>query len=335
MDFTYDFMNETNGYGGDFPNIHIDDFRTGINDEGIIKNDTEDDEGFSELLDLNNFFFSTGDKENNGDQYADNFDFNLNLVNQSPLQSEDHSESVVSSNPSVVNTDNDIPVEVDVENALIGQNISDMSSIIANNTISKTGPFILALYSIPKVQSLENVTTFQLPNETRMKYLIRYPKLQEQFFNSGDLEKLKILFNDVMVKDVVVLNHSFPLFVGRNKVFEIYVSLLRNIPDVCVFNKRGIRSGHRTIMHQASSYGSAPYVHANDKSTEKWNIFENTPVEKLDAFHKIQKQKYDMLKSQNKMIRYEKSSIWYLSLDKELQHFSKMRSTNEKVEILV
>ena len=306
-------------------NRFMDEFRLNNDDEWKISSDAVNNESYFELLDLNNFFYAYSDDiEKSCDGHTDIFDSTVENVTAKD-------STIQISNPSSSDVSN---CEI-FSNQCIDNNDNNNCPSTTSSIKGLIKPFLLAINSNPIIQSLKNVTTFQLPNETRMKYLIRYPKLQEQFFNSGDLEKLKILFNDVMVKDVVVLNHSFPLFVGRNKVFEIYVSLLRNIPDVCVFNKRGIRSGHRTIMHQASSYGSAPYVHANDKSTEKWNIFENTPVEKLDAFHKIQKQKYDMLKSQNKMIRYEKSSIWYLSLDKELQHFSKMRSTNEKVEILV
>ena len=86
---------------------------------------------------------------------------------------------------------------------------------------------------------------------------------------------------------------------------------------------------------KGNSFGTLPNANnaAKDKSTTSWNVIEHTPIEKLDEHHKLQKQKYEALKSQNKSIRYERSATWYFMLDKKLQHFENLMACDEQVDI--
>ena len=86
---------------------------------------------------------------------------------------------------------------------------------------------------------------------------------------------------------------------------------------------------------KGNSFGTLPNANnaAKDKSTTSWNVIEHTPIEKLDEHHKLQKQKYEALKAQNKPIRYERSATWYFMLDKKLQHFENLMACDEQVDI--
>ena len=305
-------------------NRFMDEFRLNNDDEWKISSDAVNNESYFELLDLNNFFYAYSDDiEKSCDGHTDIFDSTVENVTAKD-------STIQISNPSSSDVSN---CEI-FSNQCIDNNDNNNCPSTTSSIKGLIKPFLLAINSNPIIQSLKNVTTFQLPNETRMKYLIRYPKLQEQFFNSGELEKLKILFNDVMVRDVVLFPLGLPAIVGRDKVFEVWVSMFRNVPDLCVFSKHAMRSRHRLITFKARSYGTVPSINTNDKTTVKWNVFEYTSMVDLDEFHKLQKQKYDMLKSQKKMIRYEKTSTVYLYLDKNLQYIIKIMYSDEKIEIL-
>ena len=85
---------------------------------------------------------------------------------------------------------------------------------------------------------------------------------------------------------------------------------------------------------KCNTFGSLPYVNNNtDDSKSVWNYFEHTPIEKWDEHHKIQKQKYDTLKSQNKIIKFEKRAIWYLMLSRDLKRFTKLMAGQCKFDI--
>ena len=133
-------------------------------------------------------------------------------------------------------TNNDDESEATIQYVSSSSNSSfpdtEVVSNIHNNILSNT-IFHLANYA-PK---MSNVTTFQQPRESRMKYLLRYMKIYQEFFNSGDLDKLKILNDDVLAKDCVLINLGNAPLIGRDKYTNVIASMLRNIPDYCVFKK--------------------------------------------------------------------------------------------------
>ena len=94
--------------------------------------------------------------------------------------------------------------------------VSSIHNNIYNNTISP-----LATYT-PKTLK---VNKLQQPKESRMKYLRRYPKLYQEFLNSGNLDKLKILNDDVLVKDCMLITHGNSPLVGRDKFLNVIISM--------------------------------------------------------------------------------------------------------------
>ena len=181
--------------------------------------------------------------------------------------------------------------------------------------------------------SKTQLTTFQQKNEQRTKYLLRSLKLWQGFINSGDLDKLKVLFDDILVENCVQINSTCPPIVGRDKLFDVQKSLLRNVPDYYFLITNIVRSKRRVISIKSNSFGTFPYANGNDKTVNSWNIFENTPIDQLDEHHKIQKQKYDTLKSQNKIMRFERSVTGYVMLSRDERRFSKVVSFNVKVYV--
>ena len=191
--------------------------------------------------------------------------------------------------------------------------------------------FSLVRYIPPQI----HITTFQTPHEPRIKYLLRSLKLWQEFLNSGDIDKLQVLFNDILEPNLLVrLNDASPPIVSRQKWCDFHLSFLGHVPDFCVFYSNITRTKRRVVTLKCNTFGSLPYVNNNtDDSKSVWNYFEHTPIEKWDEHHKIQKQKYDTLKSQNKIIKFEKRAIWYLMLSRDLKRFTKLMAGQCKFDI--
>ena len=189
----------------------------------------------------------------------------------------------------------------------------------------------LVRYNPPQIL----VTTFQRPHEPRTKYLLRSFNLWQEFTNSGDLDKLRILFKDILLEDSTILNDckSTPIL-GPNKLYEAYVSLLENIPDYCVFYSNFVRANRRQITLKVTSFGSLPFANFNNKSTFLWDIFENTSIAKLTRHHRLQKQKYDYRKSHNKLIKFETSAKLNISLSRVSGNIQKITIHKNKIDIL-
>ena len=85
---------------------------------------------------------------------------------------------------------------------------------------------------------------------------------------------------------------------------------------------------------KCNSFGTIPSVSANDKSTSIWNIFESAGLtEELDEHQQFQKQKYDTLKSQNKVIRFERRFVWAVMLNRHIKQISKSLMTKSVIDI--
>ena len=207
-------------------------------------------------------------------------------------------------------------------------------SISTGNSNHTHGNFFFPLETTKKCNS--SASTFQQLREPRSKYLRRFPLLFEEFFNSGDLYKLKVLLNDVLTTDAILLTQRTKPVVGRDKIYQQQCSMLRNIPDMYIvtsnvsYEKRGL------ITMTQKCFGTFPYANMNDESRKSWNFFETTTIEKLDEYHQIQKRKYDHLKSRNQQIRFESIITWQLKLDREAKHIMKFMTTNStsQVEII-
>ena len=179
---------------------------------------------------------------------------------------------------------------------------------------------------------------FQRHRESRASYLLRSLKLWQEFTNSGNLDNLKILLYDILRKDCIHIGDSSgTATVGRDEIFELQSSFQNLFPDYCVFLNNITRTKKRAITARVNSFGTfSNTTSAQDKLfSSPWNIFENTPIEKLSEHHKIQKQKYDVLKSQKKSFKFETTGMWYLCLTKDCRQVYKIASSKEKVEIFV
>ena len=223
------------------------------------------------------------------------------------------------------------PKDREHENQSCGDSVT-MSMSSTGHSYTDNETFSLPRYLPPKTDA----NTFQVSKEPRMKYLVRSIRLWQEFTNSGDMDKLKVSFDDILPDDCMVLNGVSPPLVGRDKIFEQKMSLNRNIPDYCVFYSNIVHSKKRLITITVHSFGTFAYKKPQSKSdrmTTFWYCFEELPIEKLDEHHKIQKQKYDLMKSRNEVIRFEKHATWHFILSRNLKSISKMMVRTFKIDI--
>ena len=169
------------------------------------------------------------------------------------------------------------PNNVNNNNNVINGNYNDISSCSSISSSHSTNnsyeAFSLALYTARKKQS--TVTTFQLVSESRIRYVLRFPNLYQEFLNSGNLHKLKILFNDIFTKDVIFLTQTSPILVGRDKLLDYMTSAHQNVPDFCVFFTNVTRTKHRLVTMKGKSIGTLFYndTSSSDQTTTFLNYF--------------------------------------------------------------
>ena len=239
--------------------------------------------------------------------------------------------NIADNNESVFPNDNNFPIETMKHKfPYLSNSLNDNTYSIASSDNSNES-FSLVRYNPPKLLT----ASFQRPHEPRIKYLIRSISLWQEFMNSGDLDKLHVLFKDIFCEDHIILNdNKLPPIIGLRKLCDVKDSLLRNIPDYCVFYNNIMRLKRRVITMKAKSFGTLPYANVQNKKTFLWDIFENTSIDKLDEHHRIQKIKYDTLKSQFKFIQFEISVSWTIFLNRANQQIEKMSASRYKVDIL-
>ena len=182
-------------------------------------------------------------------------------------------------------------------------------------------------------QSIGKKTLLQQAKEPRVHYLLRSPKLFQEFMNSGRLNMLKELMEDVFAKDFTFQLLTKSSIVGLDKVFELQCSNLDNFPDYYVLIAGVKRVKRRQWRVKLRSFGTLLPANGNDNLSHIWNIFEHTPVGSLDEHHKLQKQKYDYLKSQNKMIKLERRSFYCLVLNRKMTKFQKVMASASILDV--
>ena len=151
--------------------------------------------------------------------------------------------------------------------------------------------------------------------------------------NSSNLEKLKIFLYDVLSEKCIFHIQTSPPVVGAEKIYEMQCMTLKSAPDWYVLVSKMRRIKKRIMSVKSKSSGTLPHnMTLLDKKTSYWN-FLGMPIEKLDEFHQLQKQKYDTLISQNKMIKFERSATWYFFLNRECKKFEKVMAYQTQLEI--
>ena len=174
---------------------------------------------------------------------------------------------------------------------------------------------------------------FQIDREPRAHFLLRSPKLWQEFLNSGNLAMLKKLLIDILTEDCLFQLHAKASIVGVDKIFELQCSNLDNLPDYYVLFSNIKRVKRRLWTLKSNAFGTLLPANGNDNLSHIWNIFEHTPVGSLDEHHKLQKQKYDYLKSQNKMIKLERRSFYCLVLNRKMTKFQKVMASESILDV--
>ena len=173
----------------------------------------------------------------------------------------------------------------------------------------------------------------QYPRETRTKYLLRFPRMYQEFMNSSNVEKLKVLLYDTLTEDCVFHILTSPPIVGVRRIYDMLCSTLLSSPDFYVLVHDIKYSHRRHITCLATSFGTIPYVDSITTSeTSYWN-FTGMPLQQLDDFHQTQKQTYDRLISQKKTIKFKRVTRWHLYLNRQELKFKKSMAASTRLEI--
>ena len=179
----------------------------------------------------------------------------------------------------------------------------------------------------------DNSKDLQYPNEPRSKYLLRFPQLYQEFMNSSNLEKLKALVYDVITENFIFHIQTSPPIVGVDKIYEMQCMTLRSAPDWYVLFSKMKRIKNRIWTLRSKSCGTLPYNLLSMETAKSYWNFVDMSIEKLDGFHQLQKQKYDTLVSQNKMIKFERTSKWYFFSNRDCNQFDKVMAYQTQVGI--
>ena len=135
------------------------------------------------------------------------------------------------------------------------QNSSSDDDNMSNNSASRTSTRL-----IPKnpcsFSDLSTTTLYQYTGESRMQYLLRFPKLLQIAVNSSDFEMMKKLYNEVLTDDCIFQGGIYGLSSGRQKILEISASTVGIMPDyyAIAFNIKRVKK--RMITHSLFTTGT-------------------------------------------------------------------------------
>ena len=160
----------------------------------------------------------------------------------------------------------------------------------------------------------------QVIGEGRIPFLLRFPKLWQIALNQGDARAQRILMNEVLTEDCIFQPTIKLTLTGKARVVEYMVTVLRSLPDFYMKFSSLKHNKNRIITFKQSCYGSiVPNIIESTPNPFRF-IFDYLPTTDLDEHMKLQKQKYDLLKSQNKVISIVRKTFITLRLNSELQY---------------
>ena len=76
------------------------------------------------------------------------------------------------------------------------------------------------IFSSPKIE-INKPIVLQHPRESRINYLLRFPKLYQEFMNSSNLKKLKASLYDALTEECIFHILTSPPMMGVRKIYEI------------------------------------------------------------------------------------------------------------------
>ena len=211
---------------------------------------------------------------------------------------------------------------------------SDSSDLASRKAIYGIEDYSFLLQKVPKssyVQSImkeiyiPNRSMLQIKGEGRIPFLMRFPKLWETALNRGDSKAQKVLMNEVLTEDCIFQPTVKVTFTGRENVVSYMISVLSSMPDFYAKFSNIKHKDRRTISCILSCYGTIIPLQLEPMNSWK-NVFEFVPIDIMDENMKLQKKKYDFLKSQNKTISIERKSFFIVRLNSELQYIEAIMS---------
>ena len=269
-----------------------------------------------------------------GKKYSINnmYDFELNFADSEQISDHDSYTQYSDMSHESLNT-NQLP------NFVVTNEVNE-SSYSSKSEMSSVVSYVPNIPSENRMETVsqnrrgaEFIQSLQFPNEPRLHYLLRFPQLYQEYMNSSNLEKLKMLVYDVITEHCVFHIQTSPPIVGVDKIYQMQCMTLKSAPDWYVLFSKMKRIKKRIWALRSKSCGTLPYNLLSMETAKSYWNFVDMSIEKLDGFHQLQKQKYDTLISQNKMIKFERSATWYFFLNRECKKFEKVMAYHAQLEI--
>ena len=175
-----------------------------------------------------------------------------------------------------------------------------------------------------------------LPNESRMKYLLRVPSIMQAAINSSNFVLLKNLLDFAFTENCLYKTPYLEPIYGRDLILKTFKTVVNVFPDwFILFSKP--QAYHRCItvaMHLTGTGGRRTGIELQpNESDYLYNFLKCIPEENMDEKMLILKQKYEKIMSENKLFRVVQVSTLFLVLNEEKTHIEKRIVHNHSFDL--
>ena len=177
-----------------------------------------------------------------------------------------------------------------------------------------------------------NQRMLQFKGEGRIPFLMRFPQLWQLAVNEGDSKAQQILMNEVLTEDCIFQPTVKKIVTGKANVAAFMIFILKLMPDFYMTFSNIKHKERRVITFKQVCIGSI-IPNPPESTNAPKGIFETLPIADMDAKMKLQKQKYDLLKSQNKIISVERKAFFSIRLNPELQYIEAIMTKGITFEV--
>ena len=203
--------------------------------------------------------------------------------------------------------------------------------INTNNMAISLPSLVIHLSSNPLKSKIPiSPSFFPFPDEPRIPYLLRFPKLIQIALNSGDFKMLKGLLDQVTTNDCLFLVESIPPIVGKLDIVETFRAFIAVSPDSIVFVSNVKHAKRRIISFKVTTSGT--FLFQNPKDT-MLGIVDKYFVESMGEDMTSMKLLYNRCKMEKIGMKFKVKSLAVCGVNEELTEIEKIMSKTISLSI--